>query len=134
MDRIWHEMGFIHWPLAFSFVAVVALGLWSSIRLFRPGARGDVRTKAWLDSVLFWGGFGLISGVLGTLLGMILAAQSIEAAGSVSTSLVWGGVRVAMLSSAFGMLILIFAGLLWYVLQLRWRLLGAAAAEGEAHA
>lgn len=134
MDRIWREMGFIHWPLAFSVVAVVALTLWSMLRLFQPGARGDLRTKAWLDSILFWGGFGLISGVLGTLVGMILAAQAIEGMGSVSASLVWGGFRVAMLSSAAGTLILALAALIWYVLQLRWRLLSAAAAEREAHA
>ena len=57
------------------------------------------------------------------MVGIIIAAQSIEAAGEVSTTLVWGGIKVALLTSAFGMLIMAFAALLWFGLQLRWRLL-----------
>ncbi len=120
---IWDSMGFMRWPLAFSLGAVIVLALWSAFKLFRPGASPDRRTKAWLDAILFWGGFAVISGVLGTLVGIILAAQAIEAAGDVSTTLVWGGIKVALLTSFFGMLILAFAALLWFALQLRWRLL-----------
>ncbi len=130
---IWRDMGFMRWPLAFSLVAVLLLALWAAVRLFRPGAAPDLRTKAWVDAILFWGGFAVISGVLGTLVGIVIAAQSIEAAGQVSTMLVWGGIKVAMLTSVFGMLILGFAALVWFVLQLRWRLL-VADAEGRARA
>lgn len=127
LGRIWVEMGFMRWPLAFSLVAVLVLAAWSGFRLFRPGAAPELRTKAWVDAILFWGGFAVISGVLGTLVGIVIAAQSIEAAGQVSTILVWGGIKVAMLTSVFGMLILGFAALVWFVLQLRWRLLVAEA-------
>lgn len=130
MSAIWHDIGFIRWPLFFSLLAVLVLAAWSTFRLFGPGARPDLRTKAWLDSILFWGGFALISGVLGTLIGIIVAAQSIEAAGDVSTTLVWGGIKIALLSSALGAVILGFAALLWFVLQLRWRLLSADEGEG----
>lgn len=132
MAVVWESMGFMRWPLFFSFLAVVILALWSAIRLFRPAATPDLRTKAWLDAILFWGGFALISGVLGTLVGIIIASQAIEAAGEVSTTLVWGGIKVALLTSAFGAMILGFAALLWFVLQLRWRLLAAEAAEASA--
>jgi hypothetical protein len=129
MTLIWESMGFIRWPIAFSMAAVAALSLWSAVRLFRPGATADLPTKAWLDAILFWGGFAVISGVLGTLVGIIIAAQSIEAAGAVRTTLVWGGIKVALLSSAFGVLILALAALIWFVLQLRWRLLVAKASR-----
>ena len=66
---------------------------------------------------------GPLLGFLGTVIGMILAFQSIEAAGSVSTSLVWGGIKVALSTTLFGFLILALAALLWFALQLRWRLL-----------
>ena len=77
----------------------------------------------------FWGGFSMIAGILGTLIGFIIAAQSIEAAGEVQTTLVWGGIKIAMLSSAFGTLMMAGAALVWFVLQLRWRLLEANEAE-----
>ncbi len=131
MGRIWYEMGFIHWPLLFSFLAMVGLASWSALRLYRSGATADLRTKAWIDAVLFWGGFAFIAGVLGTLVGFIVAAQSIERAGNVATSLVFGGMKVALSSSAAGALILAFSALVWFALQLRWRLL-LAGEEREA--
>jgi hypothetical protein len=122
---IWHSVGFIRWPLTFSLAVVVVLGLWTAVRLFRSGAEPDLHTKAWLDAILFWGGFAFITGILGTLVGVIIASQFIEAAGAISTSLVWGGIKLALLSSAIGTMILGFAALLWFALQLRWRLLQA---------
>ena len=121
----WSDMGFIRWPLIFSFLVVVVLALWSAIKLFRPHATPDLQTKAWLDAILFWGGFATISGLLGTLVGFTIATQSVEAAGEVNVTLMWGGIKVSMLGSRFGVLILAFAALLWFVLQLRWRLLVA---------
>ena len=129
MDAIWTSMGFIRWPLAFSLLCVLLLSAYSTARLYRRGASADLLTKTWLDAILFWGGFAMISGVLGTIVGIVIAAQSIEAANSVSTALVWGGIKVALLASAFGTLILAASALLWFALQLRWRLLQARAAH-----
>lgn len=122
----WEAIGFIRWPLTFSLLAVLSLAAMSAYRVFKPGARGDLRSKVWVDAIFFWGAFAMIAGVLGTLVGIIVAAQSIEAAGEVNTTLVWGGIKVAVLSSAIGFLILSFASLLWFGLQFRWRMLAAA--------
>lgn len=46
-------------------------------------------------------------GFLGTVLGMIIAFQAIEAAGEVEATLVAGGIKVALLTTAFGLLIAI---------------------------
>lgn len=132
LSEMWVQLGFIRWPLAFSAVAVGVLALWSAAKLFHPEARAELRTKAWVDATLFWGGFALVAGVLGTLIGVVVTSLSIEAAGEISTTLVWGGIRIALLSSAVGALILALSALAWFVLQLRWRLLWAreAAAGG----
>lgn len=123
MTSIWLDMGVIRFPLGLSVLIVVVLGTYSTVRLFREGATADPMTRTWLDAILFWGGFALVTGVLGTLVGIVVAAQSIEAAGTVSGSLVWGGVKVALYSSVFGILVLAGASLLWFGLQLRWRYL-----------
>lgn len=128
MGQLYTDMGFIRYPLTFSLVVVLALAGWSVSRLFSSGAWASPRTKAWIDAVLFWGAFAVISGVLGTLVGIIVAAQAIEAAGEVQTTLVWGGIKIAMLSSVFGVLILAFSALLWFALHMRWRLLAATEA------
>lgn len=132
MSSLWNNIGYIHWPLLFSILAIVGLTAWAGVRLFREDATADLRTKAWLDAVLFWGGFAMVTGLLGTLLGVIVAAQSIERAGAVESTLVWGGIKIAMSSVAIGVVILSVAALLWFVLQLRWRLLEAKVSEGRA--
>lgn len=46
-------------------------------------------------------------GFLGTVIGMIIAFQSIEAAGEVEATLVAGGIKVALLTTAIGLVIAI---------------------------
>lgn len=125
MTSLWEAIGFIRYPLGVSTLIIVGLTLFTAARLFVSEATADPITKTWLDAILFWGGFSLITGVLGTLVGIVVAAQSIEQAGSVSASLVWGGVKVALYSSVFGVLVSALASLLWFGLQLRWRYLMA---------
>jgi hypothetical protein len=129
MGALFTDIGFIRWPMTFSLLAVIALTAWSGWRLLAGGA-ADMRQKAWIDAILFWGGFALVSGLLGTLVRVIVAAQRIEAAGSIETVLLWGGIKVALLISALGVMILCFAAISWFVLQLRWRLLAAGGASG----
>ena len=124
-------LGVIRWPLTFSLLVVVALALWS-LALVRRSAMPGRHAKAWIDAILFWGGFAAISGVLGTLIGIIITFQFIELAGEVRATLVAGGIKVALLSSALGTLILAVASLLWFGLQLRWRMLAAAHADSPA--
>lgn len=125
MSQLWLDMGFIRYPLGFSVVVVGVLSVVSAVKLFANDARADGATRAWVDAILFWGGFAMVTGVLGTLVGVVVAAQSIEHAGEVSSALVWGGIKVALLSAVFGTLVLGASGLVWFGLQLRWRLLRA---------
>jgi biopolymer transport protein ExbB len=50
---------------------------------------------------------GPLLGFLGTVIGMIIAFQSIEAAGEVEATLVAGGIKVALLTTAIGLMIAI---------------------------
>jgi hypothetical protein len=131
MGSNWEAIGFLRWPMTFCFLVVVLLGLWSALKLFRPGASSELGTKAWLDGILVWGFLAFLSGILGGVIGVILAFQSIEAAGAVRGTAIAPGAKMTLLSLGFGTVILGFAVLLWYVLQLRWRLLQAASAEAK---
>lgn len=122
-------VGIFRWPLALSFALVVLLGLWSAWRLLRPGASPDARSRVWVDATLFWGVFALITGVLGALVGMVRAFQGMEAAGRFLSPLVAPGIVMFTISAILGVSILAVAALLWFFLQLRWRLLRAAADE-----
>ena len=131
MMMLWNELGFIRWPLTFSLMAVVGLALMSAATLFGRNAAASLVAKTWVDAILFWGGFSAISGMLGSIIGVIVGFQAIERAGEVEATLVAGGIKVALLSSGMGVLILGFAALLWFALQFRWRMLQADELEGE---
>jgi len=129
MGPNWEAMGFSRWPMSICFAVVVILGLWSALKLFRPGALPDLRTKAWLDGVLVWGFLAFLTGILGAVIGIILTFQSIEAAGAIRPTLIAPGAKMVLLCSGFGTMTLGFAVFLWFILQLRWRLLQAALAD-----
>lgn len=115
-------------PILACAILVVGMSAWTATRLW--GARVDVgpKTRAGVDSVLFWGAFSVVLGVLGTLLGVMVAAQSIEMAGEIHATLVWGGIKVALITTVTGVMTLSVASVLWFTLKLRYRKLIMAAA------
>lgn len=131
MMEVWQYMGVIRYPVTFAWIAVLVLSAYSASRVFGWNAKSDLVTKAWIDSVFFWGGFGMISGMFGTLMGWIITAQSAESVAAVSPPLLWGGLKVSLYSSAVGGLLLCLSALIWFVLQFRWRVLHAEAMEGD---
>jgi len=80
------------------------------------------------DGVIFWGGFALLVGLLGTLIGFSQMARAIEGAGDVSSAMLWGGVRVALTTTITGCSIFVLALCTWVLL--RW--LGSRRAEAPA--
>src|SRR5690606_21197245 len=103
------------WPML-----IVALGiLWTAVRTFmRAGedpAAEDVRRG--MQSVLFWGGIAVLLGLLGTVVGLVFAAQAVARVPDAPASLIWGGVGVTLITLIFGLLIFLFAALVWFGLD-----------------
>lgn len=76
-----------------------------------PGLRAEI------DGVLFWGAFASVLGVIGTLGGVAVMARYLEQAADASASLIWGGLRVALIPTAFGLGLLALCLLAWYGLR-----------------
>jgi hypothetical protein len=74
-----------------------------------------------LDGLLFWGGFAVVVGVLGSAVGYHKAMNAIVTHGLVNPRAVWIGSAEGLVSSIAGMLVLAGAGACWYVL--RWQYL-----------
>jgi hypothetical protein len=62
--------------------------------------------------------FSLVWGFLGQMLGLIMAFDAIEAAGDISPAMLAGGLKVAILSPLFGMIIFLVARLGLIILTL----------------
>ncbi len=60
------------------------------------------KAPGWVKEI---GLMALMTGILGTLVGMFGAAESIQAAGDVSQGLLWGGIKVALITILYGMII-----------------------------
>lgn len=111
------DMGLMRWPMTFC-VAMVFILAGRAIWRIQGSEPGQARVaRSTIDGSLFWGAYALALGVLGTLLGFILAAQSIEAVGRVETALVWGGVKVALSTTVYGLLIFLVSALVWVGLR-----------------
>ena len=62
------------------------------------------KAPAWVKEI---GLLALMTGIFGTVAGIFGAAESIQAAGGAAQHLIWGGVRVALITSLYGIVIYI---------------------------
>jgi len=125
MGAFIQEMGVMRYPLflaaLFLFIQI-GYAAWA-LRVPSVG-RGDAMK---LHAVLVWGGLCALLGVLGTVVGLSVAAGAISRAAAVSPAVIWGGVKVALSTTVVGLVLLTVAVLAW--LALGWAR-SRASAEG----
>ena len=108
-------MGVIRYPMYIATVFMVGAIAQAALDMRKPvTARSTMR----VHTILIWGFLNALLGVIGTVVGLALAWGSIERFGGVETGLLAGGIKVALYSSIFGLLLLTFAVLAWLVLQM----------------
>ena len=108
---------FMMYPITFCAIMVVILAGWTALRMKAQDPGLGALTRGAIDGVLFWGGYASVLGVLGTVVGISIAAQSVEAVGEVHTTLVWGGIKVSLMTTIFGLLVLLGSSLFWFGLR-----------------
>lgn len=118
MDFI-HAGGIMMYLLLAIALGVAVLAVRSWLRLRRGPADAVVETT--IDAILFWSAYGVILGLLGTLVGLAQAAQAVERAGAVEVTLIWGGVKVALIPTIFSLVIFSIAFIIWFALRMRYR-------------
>jgi len=95
---------------------IVLRTLW---HLFVRGGTDGAAIQNCLDGLLFWGGFAVIIGILGSVVGYHKAMAMVVAHGLVNPRALWIGSAEGMVSSIAGLLVLAGAGVCWYLL--RWQ-------------
>ena len=115
MNGFFRNMGYIQWPMYIAAFFMVVQIVRAAMQGSRPTGPRSAMTR---HTILVWGFLNALLGVLGTVLGLALAGASIERAGDVEVSLVAGGMKVALSSTIFGLLLLTVAVVAWLVLQL----------------
>lgn len=108
--------GIMMWPMLLCLIAVLVIAA-RSTRHMTTGSAAEMEVRSPADAVLFWGGFSALLGVMGTLVGIAQVARAISAAGGASASLIWAGMGVTLVTTMFGLAILLIALIIWYGLR-----------------
>jgi len=119
--RIFMEGGIMMWPLILILLVVGALIVSTLLRLELGGGNDTIAIQRGLDGLLFWGGFAIVTGVLGSTLGLFKSIATVAKLGLSSPRALWIGVAESMISTIAGLAILAIAAIFWYLL--RWRFL-----------
>ena len=118
MIETFQSGGVMMWPMLVIALGVVILAGRAAARLWRAdGSLEDVDRS--LQSIVFWGLVALVLGVLGSVVGLVQMAQAIAAfaASGVTMATIWGGFAVALITTIFGLSILLVALIVWFVLR-----------------
>lgn len=62
--------------------------------------------------------FTMITGILGQLIGLLMAFGAIERAGDISPQIVYGGLKISFYTTVYGILVYLLSILLWFILDL----------------
>lgn len=73
------------------------------------------KSAARLKHIKTIGTFGLVTGILGQLIGLYSAFSVLEEVGNISQSLLAGGLKVSTICNIYGILIFLISLILWFV-------------------
>lgn len=122
--------GFMMWPMLLGLIAVLVVGGRAALDM-AGGRRAEADVRSAADAVLFWGGFSALLGLMGTLVGIAQAARAISLAGGASAGLIWSGIGITLITTLFGLGILLLAMIVWYAVRLTARRRAAPGAMAQ---
>jgi len=120
MMEFFKQGGFFMWPILVISIVIGVLAVWAFVRT-RDLDGPDAVVETGIDAVLFWGVWVVVVGLLGTFTGIYLAAGVIEQAAAVSPAVIWSGIRIALTTTLFGLLVFCVAALMWLGLRVSYR-------------
>ncbi|MDZ7755019.1 MotA/TolQ/ExbB proton channel family protein [Rhodohalobacter sp.] len=112
------DLFFIGGPLFMGILTIILIALVATavyIAVQRKTERSGSLPVNWLKEI---GILGLVIGILGQFLGLYQAFSAIEQMGSVSQTMLAGGLKVSSITSIYGLVIFILAVLLQFGLNL----------------
>lgn len=111
---------FMGGPLFMSILTIlfVLMTVWIVYHLVVFMSKTDVTKEKALRQLKYGRSVGLfaaITGITGQLVGLYYAFSAIEEAADISPAMVFGGIKVSMITTLYGIIIFLFSLLLWFV-------------------
>jgi uncharacterized membrane protein len=78
-----------------------------------------INQESGINAILFWGAICALSGILGQITGLYLAIDAVSKASDVSPQIILMGVKISFNSTLFGLWVLFFSSIIWFVFRVR---------------
>jgi biopolymer transport protein ExbB/TolQ len=99
-------------------IIMVAVSVYFGINIASGKAEAKKNFRHQLTYVKAIGLFTMITGILGQLIGLMMAFSAIEGAMDISPAIIAGGLKVSMITTLYGILINLISILIWFLLDL----------------
>ena len=104
--------------LSILLILMLAYAILHLIALLNPAGKDLERIRSRLVHIRSIGLFSLVTGILGQLIGLYMAFSAIERAKDISPAIMFGGLKVSMITTLYGMIIFLLSILIWLILDL----------------
>ncbi|PLW98867.1 MAG: hypothetical protein C0593_04615 [Marinilabiliales bacterium] len=98
-------------------IIMVAWYIFHTVRFFINPDLGKEKALRQLMYGRSIGLFSIITGITGQMVGLFAAFDAIEKAADISPALVFGGVKVSMITTMYGILIFLFGLIIWFIVS-----------------
>jgi hypothetical protein len=119
LNNLFHVGGPLFMGILTSLLALLlAVAVMFAVYIISGRARKMTHFRHRLTYLKSLGLFTMITGILGQLIGLLMAFGAIERAGDISPALVYGGLKVSMYTTLYGISIYLLSILFWFILDL----------------
>lgn len=109
----WYEGGPLFMSVIYSIALIIfGLALYNAFKLKSQSKSAKFKRRN--DTVLFLGSLTFLIGILGQLVGLYEAMEIIQTVQDISPQLIYGGIKVSMLTPLYGFVILILSSIIWF--------------------
>jgi biopolymer transport protein ExbB/TolQ len=117
------------WVILLIIGVILVLAVISIVRIFMPRSQTGGRTPWFISGVLLWGAVAAVCGFLGQWIGLFKSITAVAKLGVVNQQAVAMGLRDSLISTIFGMTVLLAAAILWFILHSTWQIVEGRRAD-----
>ena len=99
-------------------VIILVISVYFIIQIVSGKNTGKSNFTHQLTYIRSAGLFTMITGILGQLIGLMMAFTAIEEAMDISPAIIAGGLKVSMITTLYGIFIYLLSILIWFILDL----------------
>jgi len=121
MARLFFSMGPFAWPLMIIAIANIVMIVWRASQVIGDSPKPGPAVEAGINAILFWGVMALLLGYLGQYSGLYRGLSVIARAPAINPGMVALGIAESITTTIFGLMILAFSSIAWFLLRSRYR-------------